>query len=139
MKSLRFLPCQAVFLGTVLTGSFLAASEEGGITDEPAVNPDPEHLVWIKPGAFLMGSPESERSLDNETPQTRVTISRGVSMGKYEVTQGQYEAVMGSNPSVFKGSPNLPVENVSWMDATNFCARLTEQEHQAGRLPAGYV
>src|ERR1035441_8684877 len=60
-------------------------------------------------------------------------------MGKYEVTQGQYEAVMGSNRSYFKGNTKLPVEEVSWEDATNFCTKLTEQERQAGRLPAGQV
>ena len=93
-------------------------------------------LVKIEPGTFMMGSPGHN---SDEGPPTRVTISKGFSMSKYEVTQGQYEAVMGANPSRFKGNLNLPVENVSWVDATNFCAKLTEQERQAGRLPDGYV
>jgi formylglycine-generating enzyme required for sulfatase activity len=58
-------------------------------------------------------------------------------MNRYEVTQGEYFAVMGANPSAFPGDPNRPVERVSWRDATNYCARLTAQERQAGRLPAG--
>ncbi|HXP61012.1 MAG TPA: formylglycine-generating enzyme family protein, partial [Dongiaceae bacterium] len=97
-------------------------------------------LATIEPGTFLMGSPgsEADRS-DDEGPQTRVTISKSFSMGKYEVTQRQYETVMRTNPSSFKGEASLPVENVSWVEATNFCARLTEKERQAGRLPAGYV
>jgi formylglycine-generating enzyme required for sulfatase activity len=102
--------------------------------------PWPLELVPIKPGSFLMGSLESEAGRSNdEGPQTRVTITREFSMGKYLVTQEQYEAVMGNNPSSFKGTPNLPVESVSWLDATNFCARLTERERQAGRLPEGKV
>jgi hypothetical protein len=43
-------------------------------------------------------------------------------MGKYEVTQGEYLALMGRNPSKFTGDTNRPVEQVSWLDATNYCA-----------------
>ncbi len=86
-------------------------------------------LVWIPPGEFTMGSPasEAERS-DDEGPQHRVTISRGFWMGKCEVTQEQYAQIMGENPSDFKGT-NLPVEQVSWDDAQEFCRKLQ------GRLP----
>lgn len=59
-------------------------------------------------------------------------------MGKYEVTKKEYQAVMRSNPNNFKGD-NLPVEQVCWEDATSYCAKLTEQEPAAGRLPTGYV
>ncbi len=63
---------------------------------------------------------------------------KGYGIGKYEVTQAQYQAVMGNNPSWFKG-PNLPVERVTWQNAMDFCAKLTEIEKTAGRLPEGYV
>jgi formylglycine-generating enzyme required for sulfatase activity len=97
-------------------------------------------LVELEPGSFLMGSPGLETSrASDEGPQTQVTISHSFSMGKYQVTQGQYVAVIGSNPSSFQGSPNLPVENVLWEEAASFCVKLTEQERQAGRLPAGHV
>ena len=52
-------------------------------------------------------------------PQHPVKISRPFFLGTHEVTQGQYQAVMGNNPSQFKGSDDLPVENVSWLDAVN--------------------
>ena len=32
-----------------------------------------------------------------------------------------------------------PVEQASWFDATNYCARLTGRERVAGLMPAGYV
>ncbi len=58
-------------------------------------------------------------------------------MGKYEVTQREYQTVIGSNPSGFPGDLNRPVESVSWLDATNYCARLTQQELAAGHIPPG--
>ncbi len=100
----------------------------------------PTNLVFIPPGTFRMGSPENE--LDRrefEGPQTAVTISRGSWMGKYEVTQGEYLGVMGSNPSGFTGDTNLPVEAVTWFDATNYCAKLTHRERAAGRIPTNSV
>ena len=45
-----------------------------------------------------------------------------------EVTQELYESVMGENPSEFKGEKNLPVENVSWVDAVSFCNELSKKE-----------
>lgn len=48
-------------------------------------------------------------------------------MSAYELTQESYEAVMGNNPSTFSGE-NLPVENISWLDAVNYCNVRSEQE-----------
>ncbi len=76
------------------------------------------------------------RSTD-EGPQTAVNITHGFWMGKYEVTQREYLAVLGSNPSQFTGDLSRPVETVSWLDATNYCAKLTQQELTAGRIPPG--
>jgi len=95
----------------------------------------PTNMVFIPPGTCRMGSPTNEVDrLDEEGPQTAVTISRGFWMGKYEVTQGEYRAVIGSNPSQFTGDPNRPAEKVSWEDATSYCAKLTAQERAAGRI-----
>jgi formylglycine-generating enzyme required for sulfatase activity len=83
-------------------------------------------MVWIEPGTFTMGSPDSEFGRDsNEGPQHQVTISRGFWLGKYELTQGQWQAVMGSNPSYFPG-PNRPVEQVSWNDLQSLIGQLNQ-------------
>ncbi|HOY58238.1 MAG TPA: SUMF1/EgtB/PvdO family nonheme iron enzyme, partial [Verrucomicrobiota bacterium] len=65
---------------------------------KPVVQPA-ANMVWIPPGTFVMGSPEDERGRQGwEGPQTRVTLTKGFWMGKYEVTVGEYLAVMGGLP-----------------------------------------
>jgi formylglycine-generating enzyme required for sulfatase activity len=92
-------------------------------------------LVLIRPGKFMMGSPDSELGHEpDEGPQHEVVISKPFYMGVTEVTQAQYEAVMGTNPSDFKG-PTNPVDKVSWNEAVEFCRRLSEKTRKTVRLP----
>jgi formylglycine-generating enzyme required for sulfatase activity len=99
----------------------------------PPVNPPaPANMVRINGGTFAMGSPANEPGRrDNEGPQHYVTVS-SFYMGKYEVTQREYQEVMGTNPSNFKGD-NLPVEQVSWFDAVEYCNKRSQRE---GLTPA---
>jgi formylglycine-generating enzyme required for sulfatase activity len=100
----------------------------------------PTNMAFIPPGTFRIGSPANEEDrLNWEGPQTAVTISRGFWMGKYEVTQEEYLAVMGTNPSTFIGDANLPVESVSWLNATAYCDALTQRERGLGRIAATAV
>ncbi|NJM68248.1 MAG: formylglycine-generating enzyme family protein [Acaryochloris sp. RU_4_1] len=102
------------------------------------------HLVEIPSGEFLMGVPEEgEVSNSSERPQHRVKILR-FWMGQFLITQQQWQVVsslpcieraLDNNPSYFKG-PNLPVENVSWLDATEFCKRLSQATDTDYRLPS---
>ncbi len=119
----------------------------GGALSQPAtltVQTEPAAqvpgMVWIPAGTFTMGSPATDLDRwSDEGPQTVVTLRRGFWMAKCETTRAEYLSVMGSNPSHFTGDSQRPVEQVSWLDATNYCGRLTELERAAGRLPAGYV
>ena len=98
-------------------------------------------LVLIPKGQFMMGSPESEEGRRKDETQHEVTISKGYYLGVYEVTQAQYEKVIGKNPSLYQGAivgnenADLPVENVSWEDAVEFCKKLSglPEEKKAGR------
>ena len=92
-------------------------------------------MVYIPGGSFLMGSPNTEsKRCDNEGPQHKVTL-KPFYMSKYPITQEQYQVIMGDNPSYFKGK-NLPVEKVSWYDATNFCQKLSKKIGEKYSLPS---
>ena len=108
----------------------------GSVADFQLVAPDLSgavrmEMVWIEPGTFLMGSPESEpgRNAD-EGPRHEVTISRGFWLGRYEITQAQWESVMGMRPwsgqSYVQENPNHPAVYISWNDAREFIRRLNE-------------
>lgn len=93
-------------------------------------------FVTIPAGHFIMGAPESDtQAIGAESPQHTVVLSDPFQLGMYEVTQEQYERVMETNPSRFKGA-NHPVENVRWIDAVEFCRKLSalEAEKKAGYL-----
>jgi formylglycine-generating enzyme required for sulfatase activity len=93
-------------------------------------------FALIPAGEFQMGSPDSDSTAaSDEKPQHTVRITQPFYLGVTEVTQGQYERVMGTNPSNFKGA-QLPVEQVSWGDAVEFCRKLSAlpAEPSAGRV-----
>ena len=56
-------------------------------------------------------------------------------IGKFEVSQKQYAAVMDETPSEAKDD-RLPVTNVRWRDAVEFCDRLNQVVQ--GGVPPGY-
>ena len=100
-------------------------------------------LVWCPPGEFTMGSPKTEKYRRSDAEdQVEVRLTKEFWIGKYEVRQGEWERVMGTTPwkgNVYvKESPRYAATSVSWEDATEFVAKLTTQEPQAGRLPAGW-
>ena len=112
-------------------------------------------FVLIPPGEFMMGSTPEEieaalvvakedkpwqEHIKSEAPQHKVILTEPLYLGVHEVTQAQYENVMGQSPSLFAAdglgkeavvgidTSLLPVEMVSWNDAAEFCAKLSEQE-----------
>lgn len=92
-------------------------------------------LIWVEPGSFEMGG---EGEYDGK-PITKVTLTRGFWLGKYELTREQYETVMHHIPSGTHGRPDMPAQNISWHMAMEYCEKLTELAHSAGRLPEGWA
>jgi eukaryotic-like serine/threonine-protein kinase len=93
-------------------------------------------MVKIRAGKFIMGLPASEDGRgDEESPQHQVTVSEFY-LGQTLVTQAQWIAIMGNNPARFKGNDKLPVEKVSWLDAMDFCQKLSQKTGRTYRLPS---
>jgi formylglycine-generating enzyme required for sulfatase activity/serine/threonine protein kinase len=101
-------------------------------------------MIQVPGGSFLMGSPDKEEGREaNEGPQQKVTV-QPFFIGKYEVTQAQWSEVarmpriardLDLNPSTFKENAKIPVHNVSWWDAVEFCQRLARATGRQYRLP----
>ena len=101
-------------------------------------------MVEIPAGIFMMGALKAEKdSNDYERPQHKVSVPDFM-MGIYPITQAQWRFVatlpkvktdLEPDPSNFKGE-DRPVEQVSWLDAMEFCRRLSVHTKREYRLPS---
>jgi formylglycine-generating enzyme required for sulfatase activity/uncharacterized caspase-like protein len=110
-------------------------------------------MVAIPGVPFTMGTEDEEierlvkkfdwQYFSREKPQHQVTLP-SFYMGKYPITQAQWQAIaatakididLETNPSNFTGN-ELPVERVTWYQATEFCKRLSRETKQEYRLPS---
>lgn len=99
-------------------------------------------MVVVPAGRFMMGSAEGEaRSYGDERPRHEVTIARPFALGRYPVTFAEYdrfcEATGRKRPGDEGwGRGRRPVINVSWEDATAYCAWLSQETGKTYRLPS---
>lgn len=91
-------------------------------------------FVRIPPGDFLMGS-ENHLPFALEVPVHKAFIGKEFFVSRFPVTQEQFRAVEPRNPSVFRHAEKLPVENVNWFEARQFCRNLGELAGRSIRLP----
>lgn len=104
----------------------------------------PLTMVAIPEGKFAMGAASEERQISaQELPVHRVTV-QSFFMSKHPITQGQWQAVsqlpqvnraLSSSPAHFSGHDH-PVESVSWLEAVEFCDRLSRHTGETYRLPS---
>lgn len=107
-------------------------------------------FCWCPDGSFQMGAPEDELGYSEAEKQHEVKISKGFWMLQSEVTQEMFESLMGVNPSYFsakgfgkeKGyvdgkddTSKFPVDRVSYTEACDFCAKLSEICNISFQLP----
>jgi formylglycine-generating enzyme required for sulfatase activity len=117
-----------------------SAAAAGSSNPNEVVNSIGMRLAWvggIDKGAKKLGTvlPEIQNVNDkNNAPPSTITADESpmytVSfekflIGVHEVTQSQYREIMGENPSTVPGQ-DIPVHDVSWYQAQEFCQRLNE-------------
>jgi len=120
-------------------------------------------MIRVKPGAFVIGSPETEQGRRDNELQHQMRITKPFYLGKFEVTQAVWERVMTApiheSPTQSDGrdfyweysgsadltnnprpsrtnDPQRPVDSVSWRQCQEFIARLNLLVDGGGfRLP----
>jgi len=91
---------------------------------------------WIPSGSLTVWVPYANEA-------RLVEMQEGVWIGQHLVTQEVYSSVMGLNPSHIDDGDgffreNLPVNNVSWLDAVSFCKAMTNLGKRHDHVPKGY-
>jgi formylglycine-generating enzyme required for sulfatase activity len=100
-------------------------------SDPQAIVPE---LVVIPAGEFIMGETADDKfATDTERPAHRVRISEPFALGKYAVTEAEYRRFVTGRSET--SSSDLPVVNVSWEDAREYCAWLWAETGKPFRLP----
>jgi sulfatase modifying factor 1 len=91
-------------------------------------------VVYVPAGEFLMGTPAAESGRGSDEGPVHRVSTKGIWIGKYEVTRETWQAVMGGAA----GKPeerDLPQANVSYEDIRSFLRTLNEGSGLAFRLP----
>src|SRR5262245_38822208 len=100
-------------------------------------------LIQVTPGSFLMGSPSDEVGRQYWEREREVTLPYAFYLGATPVTQRQFDLVMPGFPRQFAHHPtieddpaaeNVPVDSVWSRGPTEFCAKLTQIDRDAGIL-----
>ncbi len=101
-------------------------------------------MAAIPAGTFLMGSPSTEEGFHpSQSPQHSVNLQE-FWMSQFPITQAQWRSVaklpavkqsLSAEPANFSEN-NRPVEQVSWFDAIEFCARLSHFFQKTYHLPS---
>jgi len=135
--SIFILLC-AFCIPSIATAAGTPSPKQGDTMVEPLVN---MQLVYIEPGKFTMGSPESEVDHYSDEQQHEVEINKGFWMGQYEVTFEQYDAFTKATRRVKArdlsrwGRGNRPVIYIKWFYAYEFAEWLSRETGHKYRLP----
>ncbi len=109
---------------------------EGKKAGDEWVNAAGMVFCWIPPGSFTAGSRSDLPYRYEDEVQREVRIEEGFWIGKYELIKGHK---VKSRDRLGVGDNNLPATGRHWDDGSRMAKKhLTEQEREAGRLPADW-
>jgi eukaryotic-like serine/threonine-protein kinase len=92
-------------------------------------------MIQIPPGTFMMGSPALEEGQESsEQPEHPVNVPTFY-LGQTQITQAQWTAIFPEKSLKFGNNRQLPVDSISWLDAIEFCHRLSTNTGRKYRLP----
>ncbi len=131
MRRRLLLPAVAVTALALRSYGHGAEAPAGG---GAVVNSAGMRMVLVSAGSFRMGSPPGEPLRQEEESPRRVILTRAFRIAATELTQRQWLALMPRNPSPQRGD-DLPVTSVSWLEAREFCLKLSQKEGATYRLP----
>ncbi len=93
----------------------------------PPVSKTVQDMIHIEGGTFRMGDFFNDGDADIDEVFVHTVAVNSFLMSKCEISQKEFERVMGQNSSFFKGE-QLPVTNINWLEAMQFCNKLSEIE-----------
>lgn len=125
--SRRFAGTRMLIVLAALVSAFLCISCADSGTDPDNPPSTLVDMVSIPGGTTMMGDVRGGANQPDELPVHQVTVHAFL-MSRHEVTQELFLQVMGSNPSYSSGRLDLPVENVTWYEAVEFCNALSALE-----------
>jgi formylglycine-generating enzyme required for sulfatase activity len=92
-------------------------------------------MIELPGGEFVMGENIGDKfANDTERPAHRVEIATNVALGKFPVTVGEFREFRPGH--ALADAEDLPVAQVSWQDALDYCDWLTRQTRREYRLPS---
>lgn len=90
-------------------------------------------LIRLNPAQFQMGSPTTEVGHQQDERRHSESIAKPYWIATTEVTRAQYRRLM--EPGAKEDTDSLPMTNITFEDATEFCRRLSAAEGRVFRLP----
>ena len=98
---------------------------------------DPSSIcfVSIPGGTTRVGSVKSEPGRDSTMERLRMILVAERDVSKSEITRAQWYGIMEPTRSISLSEANLPITNITWHEAVQFCQILTIRSGVVHRLP----